>query len=93
LLNERKYKNASTINTIRHLQNCIQKYGQMKGTLVAHGEVVIGMTKAMCHDAWYPFYKVIKTETENVTTEIWTNAISSQKLYLINGIVKKIIKY
>lgn len=93
-IDKRKYENTSNLNINRHLQNCIQKYGKVKGTLVAQGEVVIGMTKAMCHDAWAsnPLCKIIKTETEYGTTEIWTNGYS-KKLYLVNGIVKKIIKY
>jgi len=81
------------------LQKCVSKYGKENGTLVANKKIIIGMTKAMCHDAWYdwnlnyPNYKVISLETKYGKTEVWTNKYISQQLYMVNGVVKEILKY
>lgn len=104
--NAQKEKNAEQIITNNKLkakelflQNCIKKYGTEYGRLVANGKISIGMTKSMCQDAWFnrdfnvPMYKVVSIETKYGRTEVWTNNSISQKLYIVNGTVKEILKY
>lgn len=67
----------------------IRKYGKEKGTLVSEGKVRIGMTKAMCFDAWGTPQKINTTRTANTVREQWVYDLRSY-LYFENGILTTI---
>jgi len=55
----------------RNRTECINKFGQQNGELIANSKVKIGMTTEMCKAAWgIPFW-TSKTTTENGTNEDW----------------------
>lgn len=72
----------------QHLARCISKYGEERGTLIANGNVAIGMDKEMCREAWgKPLYEYRDQSVEH-TLEIWN--YGSDKLYFENDVLKRI---
>ena len=55
----------------KHKAKCINKFGEYYGSLIAQGEVKIGMTEEMCKDSWGLPIDTIKTTTSNEITEYW----------------------
>lgn len=79
-----------------HLQDCITKYGQHFGPLIAKRNVALGMTKEMCKTAWgNPGKTKIENYDQNlVETWIYTSSFTfiSEYLVFVNGVVKEIGK-
>lgn len=50
---------------------CLKKYGTKMGKLVIKGEIVLGMTKEMCRDAWGSPDKTNETITKGTLIETW----------------------
>ena len=50
---------------------CIRRFGQQKGELVAQGKIETGMTKEMCEVAWGTPWDISKIKTSSGTKEIW----------------------
>ncbi len=83
-----KFKMEQTQKRQQHLARCISKYGEERGTLIANGNVAIGMDKEMCREAWgKPLYEYRDQSVEH-TLEIWN--YGSDKLYFENDVLKRI---
>lgn len=71
--------------------DCIRKWGQKKGEMIANGMVSIGMTKEQCETAWgFPINKTISVLTGHAA-ETWYYGYGSY-LYFENDILKIISK-
>ena len=70
-------------------QDLIAKYGQTTGALIAAGQVKIGMTAAMCIDAWGKPRDINRTTNTYGTTEQWVYNLKSY-LYFKDGILTSI---
>ena len=73
----------------KHKKECISKFGQDFGALIAQGKVKIGMTKEMCKYSWGDPLWSNKTTTENVIYDTWYYRLG-YSLYFVNGILKVI---
>jgi len=60
--NEKKEKRRS---------ECVSKFGQQKGELIAQGRIEVGMTAEMCKAAWGAPWDISKTKTSSGIKEIW----------------------
>lgn len=49
----------------------IKKYGKVKGTKIANGEIELGYTQQMVTDAWGPADRITTTVTNGVTLQNW----------------------
>ena len=84
---EIKEENERTAKEKR-LQECINKFGQNKGVIIAQGKVTIGMTEEMCKLSWgTPFWKN-KTTTEYGVYEDWYYGFG-YSLHFVNGSLKR----
>lgn|ERR1017187_1705056 len=70
-----------------HLTDCVNKYGQHFGSLVAEDKVTIGMTKEMCKEAWGSPYDTYKIINDSGIEETWFYSWK-HTLYFENGILK-----
>jgi len=50
---------------------CVNKFGQHSGELIAQNKIEIGMTTEMCKAAWGMPWDISKTTTSSVTKEVW----------------------
>jgi len=73
----------------KHRTECIDKFGQELGSLIAEGKVKIGMTTEMCEAAWGKPFDKEKETTASRVTDFWFYGWS-HSLYFINGILTKI---
>jgi hypothetical protein len=55
----------------KHKTECISKFGQRKGALVAQNKIEVGMTEEMCQTAWGMPWDISKTKTSTTTKELW----------------------
>lgn len=69
----------------------IAKYGQKLGSLIVDKQVVIGMTKEMCTEAWGKPYDINTTIVAGSTSEQWCYSMKTY-LYFTNGILTAIQK-
>lgn len=70
-------------------QDLLTKYGQTNGALIAAGQVKIGMTAAMCIDAWGKPSDINRTTNAYGTSEQWVYNHKSY-LYFKDGILTSI---
>lgn len=63
----------------------IKEYGEKNGTLIANGQVVIGMTKEMCVAAWGRPTNVNTTTTASGTRDQYVYRDKNAYLYFENG--------
>jgi hypothetical protein len=88
--NNNKQKENELINE-NNKRNILNKYGQNYGQHINKGEVIIGMNKSMCKDAWKSLYKVVQqTNTDKGLIEVWEHNFYKIRIYFQNGIVYKI---
>lgn len=73
----------------KYKTECIAKYGQHFGELVAQGKLEIGMTTEMCESAWGIPWNIYKTTTVLGTREHWFYTWK-YNLYFFGGILTKI---
>ena len=73
----------------KHRYECISKFGQQTGELIAHGKVRINMTKEMCKDSWGTPFSSDKTITESEVYEDWYYWYG-YRLHFVNGLLKRI---
>jgi hypothetical protein len=94
LIAKRKKEDTERINNEKkekenHRIECINKFGQGNGELIAQGKVKIGMTSQMCKTAWNePFYSNKTTVAEGVY-EDWYYGWS-KSLHFENGLLVRI---
>jgi hypothetical protein len=55
----------------KHKTECVSKFGQRKGVMVAQGKIEPGMTPEMCEVAWGMPWDITKTKTSSATKEVW----------------------
>ncbi len=84
----KRIENEKKAKTKRRAE-CIKKFGQHYGELVAEKKVEIGMTKEMCKVAWGFPYDTFTTTTALGTNEHWFYSWK-YNLYFLNGILTKI---
>ena len=82
-----KEKEKRTFEKRRY--ECIRKFGQQTGELIAHGKVRINMTKEMCKDSWGTPFSSDKTVTESEVYEDWYYWYG-YRLHFVNGLLKRI---
>ena len=70
-------------------KECISKFGDQNGELIAQGKVKIGMTTEMCKYAWGKPIWTSKTTTSNRVSEDWYYGFISS-LHFENGFLKRI---
>ncbi|MBP7808840.1 MAG: hypothetical protein KA163_06080 [Bacteroidia bacterium] len=70
-------------------ESLIKKYGAKNGSLIADGQVVIGMTKQMCIDAWGKPKEINRTTGAYGIHEQWVYNLKSY-LYFENDILTTI---
>ncbi len=75
--------------TADHRIECIQRYGQYNGVLIAQGKVRIGMSSEMCKTAWGNPFDSHKTIVENAIFEDWHYGWG-KSLHFENGILNMI---
>lgn len=68
---------------------CVSKFGQKIGELIAQGKVRINMTKEMCKDSWGTPFSSDKTVTESAVYEDWYYWYG-YRLHFVNGLLKRI---
>jgi|ERR1035437_2436962 hypothetical protein len=80
----------------KHKSECISRFGQHKGELIAQSKIEIGMTTEMCKVAWGAPWDISpegmdahKTTTSSGTKEVWFYNWK-YKLYFKNGILVKV---
>jgi hypothetical protein len=69
--------------------DCIDKFGQENGNLIAQGKIKIGMTSEMCETAWGMPFDSYKTTTVSNITENWYYGWK-RSLHFFNGILIRI---
>lgn len=67
----------------------IAKFGLEIGTLISNNQVMIGMTKEMCREAWGRPYNINTTTVASGTSEQWCYSMKNY-LYFDNGILTAI---
>lgn len=82
-----KEKEKRTFEKRRY--ECIRKFGQQTGELIAQGKVKINMTKEMCKDSWGTPFSSDKTITESAVYEHWYYWYG-YSLHFVNGLLKRI---
>ena len=73
----------------KHRYECISKFGQQTGELIAQGKVKINMTQEMCKDSWGTPFSSDKTITESAVYEHWYYRYG-YSLHFVNGLLKRI---
>ena len=73
----------------KHKAECVSRFGQRKGALVAKGEIEIGLTTEMCEVAWGTPWDIVKTKTSSVAKEVWSYNWK-YKLHFENKILVKV---
>lgn len=63
---------------------CIRKYGQQLGTLIAEGKVTLGMSREMCTLAWGEPFRNNRTIVAGTVHEQWVYGWHNY-LYFENG--------
>jgi hypothetical protein len=82
-------KKQTQVTKENYRQNCIIRFGQTFGELIAQGKVKIGMTTTMCKEAWGEPYDKSKTTTGSGVTEVWYYGWN-KSLYFTNNILTRI---
>jgi hypothetical protein len=73
----------------KHQSDCISRFGQRRGELVAQGNIEKGMSRDMCKTAWGNPWEIAKTGTSAGGKEIWKyNWFFT--LHFENGILVKV---
>ena len=73
----------------KYRNECISKFGQYNGELIAQGKVKIGMTTEMCKASWGLPYRTDRTTTEDAIMENWYYGYS-HSLHFNNGVLIRI---
>jgi len=96
-IKQQKLKEEERIEKEKYTKECISKYGQHYGTLIANNKVEVGMNTEHCKKAWGNPSQTKKVTETNGTSEIWfyekstTYFLTKTKLlYFKNGILKRI---
>ena len=86
---ENKRRNEERKEKENRKAECINKYGQRKGELIAEGKVRLGMTSEMCKTAWGECFYRNKTTIAEGIFEVWYYGWG-ESLHFANGILKRI---
>lgn len=70
--------------TVDFITECIRKYGQQLGTLIAEGKVTLGMSREMCTLAWGEPFRNNRTIVAGTVHEQWVYGWHNY-LYFENG--------
>ncbi len=71
----------------KYRRECVNKFVQYYGELIAQGKVTLGMTQEMCKMAWGQPYLTNKTTTEYGVYENWYYGYG-YSLHFIDGVLK-----
>ena len=55
----------------KHRVECLKKFGQHNGELVAQNKIITGMTSEMCKAAWGAPWQISKTTSSSEKKEVW----------------------
>ena len=86
---EKLQQENEIVNKENHRKECINKYGEKYGELVALGKLEIGMTMDMCRDSWGTPTNLYEEKTNEKTYVIWSY-FKMTKLYFLNNKLTKI---
>lgn len=81
--------NLEKLRQKKHVEKCLNLYGEKNGNLIAKNEIEIGMNKNMCLISWGKPFDTYTVKTANKTLEILHYSYQ-KSLYFENDILYKI---